>query len=257
MIECSIPFGVAIHDNGDIYVGSWNGFIYVFDQTGHLKNTIGSEGSGDGQFRKPRGISIKGDVLYIADSGNHRIQKLTSGGEFLHKFGQKGSGQGQFDGPSAVIADSNNRLIVSDHRNHRIQIFNEDGSWLLTIDGKASGNHSVRYPCGLALDPQGNIHIAAFGSKTINVFTIEGVYVRSYGDTNDPTGIAIDGKGYSVVADYDSLSIYDPLGYKIHTVWSNALNLYVGLALDPRQCSVYLTNYHAGTVMKYLVCCKL
>ena len=59
-----------------------------------------------------------------------------------------------------------------------------------------------------------------------------------------------------IVADYDSLSIFDPLGYNIHTVWSDA-NLYLGLALDPRQHSVYLTNYHAGTIIKYLVCCKL
>ena len=63
-------------------------------------------GSGDGQFSRPWGISIKGGVLYVADYDNHRVQKLTSRGEFLHKFGQHGSGQGQFDGPSAVIVDS-------------------------------------------------------------------------------------------------------------------------------------------------------
>ena len=65
VIRCSHPLCVAIHDNGDIYVGSWDHCIYVFDQTGQLKNTIGSCGSGDGQFRCPLGISIKGDVLYI------------------------------------------------------------------------------------------------------------------------------------------------------------------------------------------------
>ena len=113
----------------------------MFDQTGQLKNTIGSRGSGDGQFSYLYGISIKGDVLYVADSSNHRVQKLTSSGKFLHKFGHWGSGEGQFDWPVAVIIDSNNKLIVSDHYNHRIQIFNENGGWLLTIYG--SGNHIV------------------------------------------------------------------------------------------------------------------
>ena len=51
-------------------------------------------------------MSIKGDVLYVADTGNHRVQKLTSSGKFLHKFGQQGSGQGQFNWPVAVIIDS-------------------------------------------------------------------------------------------------------------------------------------------------------
>ena len=88
---------MCIYDNGNIYVGSNAHCIYVFDQTGQLKNTIGSSGSGDGQFFYPRGISIKGDVLYVADSYNYRVQKLTSSGKFLHKFGQQGSGQGEFN----------------------------------------------------------------------------------------------------------------------------------------------------------------
>ena len=250
VIECFCPHCVAIHDNGDIYVGSSASCIYVFDQTGQLKNTIGSGGSGDGQFSKPYGITIKGDVLYVADYGNHRIQKLTSRGEFL-QFGQKGSGQGQFYGPSGVIVDSNNRLIVSDRSNHRIQIFNEVGGWLLTIDGKGSGNHCFQYSYGLALDPQGNIHAAAFGSNTIKVFTKDSVYVRTYGDPKGPIGIAIDGEGYSFVSENSGhcLSIFDPQGNKIHTVGN--LNNPRGTALDPRDGSVYVANYGAGALLKY------
>ncbi|KAL5496727.1 hypothetical protein EMCRGX_G013074 [Ephydatia muelleri] len=162
VIQCNRPSCVAIHDNGDIYVG---------------------------------------DVLYVADYGNHRVQKLTSSGKFLHKFGQEGSGQGQFNGPAGVISDSNNKLIVSDLGSHRIQIFNENGGWLLTIHGNGSGNHSFQSPWGLALDPQGNIHVAAYGSNTIKVFTKEGVYVRMYGDPNNPIGVTIDEEGYSVVSE--------------------------------------------------------
>eukprot|EP00731_Ephydatia_muelleri_P008550 Em0004g888a len=180
VIQCNRPSCVAIHDNGDIYVGSGYHRIYVFGQTGQLKNTIGSMGSGDGQFSSPCGISTKGDVLYVADGGNCRVQKLTSSGKFLHKFGQQESGQGQFNWPSAVIIDSNNKLIVSDY-------------------GKGSGNHRFQSPWGLALDPQGNIHVAAQGSNSIKVFSKEGVYVRMYGDPNCPIGIAIDDEGYSLV----------------------------------------------------------
>ena len=201
VIQCYGPRCVAIHDNGDIYVVSDDGCIYVFDQTCQLKNTIGGRGRGDGQFSYPSGIAIKGDVLYVADGGNHRVQKLTSSGKFLHKFGQKGSGQGQFNRPFGVIIDSNNKLIVSNYNSHRIQIFNENGGWLLTIDGNGLGNHSFQSPWGLALDPQGNIHVAVHGSNTIKVFTKEGVYVRMYGDPNRPSGIAIDYEGYSLVSE--------------------------------------------------------
>ena len=253
VIQCNRPRCVAIHDNGDIYVGSSDDCIYVFDQTGQRKNTIGSIGSGDGQFSHPYGISIKGDVLFVADTDNHRVQKLTSSGKFLHKFGQQGSGHGQFNRPMAVIIDANNKLIVSDCGNYRIQIFNENGGWLLTIDGKGSGNHSFQSPWGLALDPQGNIHVAAEGSNTIKVFTKEGVYVRRYGDPNGPSGIAIDDEGYSLVSEYygHCLSIYDPEGNKIHTV-GNLKNPF-GTALDPRDGSVFIANFGANTVLKYCV----
>ena len=43
--------------------------------------------------------------MYIADWGNHRIQKLTTGGKFLHEFGEEGSGhdQGQFRWPRGSL----------------------------------------------------------------------------------------------------------------------------------------------------------
>ena len=69
-INVKDPLGVAIHGNGDIYVGSNDHHIYVFDQRGHLKNTIGSKGSGDGQFNVPGSISIIGEVMYIVDYGS-------------------------------------------------------------------------------------------------------------------------------------------------------------------------------------------
>ena len=244
VIKCSSrPYCVAIHDNGDIYVGIWDHCIYVFDQTGQLKNTIGSKGRSDGQFREPRGISIKGDVLYVADTLNHRVQKLTSRGEFIHKFGQMGSGQGEFDCPRAVIVDSNNRLIVSDYFNHRIQIFTEEGDWLLTIDGKGTGNSSFMFPSGLALDPQGNIHVVADAYN--KVFTKEGVYVRTYGNS-DAQGIAIDDEGNAIVSYRRCLCIFDHHGSKIHEV-GNLEDPY-GIALDPRGVSVYVADYIARSV---------
>ena len=248
------PKGIAIHDSGDIYVSSWNdNCIRVFDQGGHEKRTIGSGGSGHGQFNGPGGISIKGDVVYVAEYGNDRIQKLTTGGQFLQKFGQHGSGQGQFNGPTSVIVDQRDRMIVADSGNHRVVILDQNGSWLLTMNGYVSSAQGFKDPWGLALDPQGNIHVAANGSNTIKVFTPEGTYVRSYGDVKGPTGIAIDEEGYSLVCECSGncLSIFDPQGNEIHTVG----NLYAprGVALDPISGSLYVANYVADTVLKYSV----
>ena len=192
-------------------------------------------------------------IVYVADYYNHRIQKLTTGGQFLHKFGQHGSGQGQFNCPISVIVDQRDRMIVIDHRNDRVVILDQNGSWLMTINGNVSGAQGFKYPRGLALDPQGNIHVAAWGSNTIKVFTPEGTYVRSYGVLTGPSGIAIDEEGYSLVCENSGncLSIFDPQGNKIHTV-GNLTNP-SGVTLDPISGSLYVANYGAKTVLKYSV----
>ena len=243
--------GIAIHDSGDIYVACEDNSIHVYDQGGHEKRTIGSYGSGDGQFCAPCGISIKGDVMYVAEYGNHRIQKLTTGGQFLQKFGQSGSGQGQFNGPISVIVDQRDRMIVADLNNNRVVILDQNDSWLMTINGNVSGGLGFIKPYGLALDPQGNSHVAANGSNTIKVFTPEGTYVRSYGDGKGPIGIAIDEKGCSLVCEMSGncLSIFDPHGNKIHTVGNITYPRCV--ALDPISGSLYVANNGDNTVLKY------
>eukprot|EP00731_Ephydatia_muelleri_P009066 Em0004g1404a len=211
VIRCSGgPSGIAIHDSGDIYVACCrDNIIRVFNKDGQQKRTIGSSGSGDGQFNQPFSLCIKGDVMYVADYGNDRVQNLNTGGNFQQAF--RGSGQEQFYGPTSVIVDQRDRLIVADSCNDRVVILNETGIWLLTINGNVSSHHAFKEPYGLALDPHGNIHIAA-SANIIKVFTPEGTYVRSYGDVKDPSGIVIDKEGYSLINEYrdNRLSIFDP-----------------------------------------------
>eukprot|EP00731_Ephydatia_muelleri_P032681 Em0024g225a len=239
VIKCSgRPHGIAIHDSGDIDVACFGDHcIRVFDQAGQQRRTIGRCGSGDGQFASPCGLFIKGDVMYVADYYNNRIQKLTTGGQFLQSFGQRGSGQGQFQYPVSVIVDQRDRLIVSDKSNDRVVILDQAGTWLLTINGNVPGSHGFQDPLGVALDSQGNIHVAALCSYTIKVFTPEGTYVRSYGDVNAASGIVIDEEGYSLVTEYsgDCLSIFDSQGHKVHTVGN--LNGPNGVMLDPKSTS--------------------
>ena len=258
VIKCSgSPRGIAIHDSGDIYVACWSDHcIRVFDQAGKQKRaigrlTIGSPERGDGQFICPWGLFIKGDEMYVAEFGNDRIQKLTTGGQFLQKFGQRGSGQGQFRYPASVIVDQMDRLIVSDSLNDRVVVLDHAGTWLLTINGNVPGSHGFEEPYGVALDPQGNINVAARVSNTIKVFTPEGTYVRSYGDVNGPSGIVIDEEGYSLVNKYRCLFIFDSQGHKVHTVGN--LNDPHGVMLDPKSGSVYVANTGANTVLKYAV----
>jgi hypothetical protein len=57
-------------------------------------------------FAFPGGIATdKNGNVFIADTGNHRIQKLTSDGQLVTKWGSQGSGAGEFDSPEGKKTD--------------------------------------------------------------------------------------------------------------------------------------------------------
>ena len=66
---------------------------------GTFELSIGSRGSGNGQFCYPTGVAVVGDRLFVADTHNHRIVVCGLDGTFERSFGSLGSGNGQFNGP--------------------------------------------------------------------------------------------------------------------------------------------------------------
>ena len=89
----------------------------------------GHKGTGDGQFIRPSGLADDSSgSIYVADSGNNRIQKFTGEGEFITKWGSQGTGDGQFIRPSGIAVDSSGKVFVVDTGNTRIQAFSESPS---------------------------------------------------------------------------------------------------------------------------------
>jgi len=71
------PKGIAVDARGHIYVvdGLFDN-VQVFDRAGRLLLVIGGAGDGAGEFWSPAGIAISGNLIYVADTFNHRIQVL-------------------------------------------------------------------------------------------------------------------------------------------------------------------------------------
>ena len=86
--------------------------------------TIGSQGSGAGQFNDPRGVAFdSAGHIIVADTCNHRVQVLRySDGSHVRTIGSEGRGNGQFSYPCGVLIDGQGRIIVSDSLNDRIQL---------------------------------------------------------------------------------------------------------------------------------------
>ena len=100
--------------------------IKMFDLEGKFISKFGKQGEKDGEFNKPRYLSVnKQGLLMVCDSFNHRVQLFELSGKFVTKFGSEGSERGQFNYPVSTANLSDGRIVVSDEDNHRIQIFDQ------------------------------------------------------------------------------------------------------------------------------------
>ena len=61
--------------------------------------------------------------VYVADTGNNRIQKFDSNGNFITMWGSPGKGGCEFIHPEDVAVDANDHVYVADTGNNHIQVF--------------------------------------------------------------------------------------------------------------------------------------
>ena len=184
--------------------------------------------------------------MYVADTNNSRIQKLTLSGRFISKFGSQGSGDSMLFGPEGVCVDHDGRVFMADYGNSRVSVFSEDGSFLYHI---GASSNMLCCPRDLAFDPSGNLHVADARLKRVKVFSRIGDYITEYGrgQLNKALYIAINEEGYSFVSEGSTLSIFDPQHkhiFRIENIDSR------GVALD-KDGHVYIANNDKREILKF------
>jgi tripartite motif-containing protein 71 len=190
------PYGVAA-GLGDPLMGSG---VYVVDTANHRIHWLdfvtfrepvlwGSMGTGNGQFVSPRNLAVAPDgTVYVADTGNHRIQRFGPDGVFLAEWGDRGSAPGQFESPAGVTVAADSTVYVADTFNNRIQRFNSTGSFLSQWGTYGNAGGQFVQPRGVAVAPSGQVYVADSGNHRIQRFTSTGVLVSIWGSQGSSNG---------------------------------------------------------------------
>lgn len=164
-----------------------------------------------GQLAYPRGLTVSGDNLIVADDKNHRLAVFGLDGTFRSSIGRgQGAGPGQLNFPFGVTADNWGRIFVADDMNQRVVRFGPGPKFPYRArwGSYGTGPGQLAYPRAIAADRLGQIYVANTGNDRIDVFTNSGALVRSFGrsgrapgEFNTPLGVGVDSSGIRGVVD--------------------------------------------------------
>ena len=191
------------------------------------------------RFNGPAGIArdAQGN-LYVADSANNTIRKITPAGEVTTFAGLSDvsgtsdgmGGAARFNSPFGVVVDGSGNVFVADQGNHAIRKISPSGNVttfaglagvLGSVDG-TNGTARFQFPSGLAIDSNDNIYVADTGNDTIRKITPDGVVTTFAGSAGvagsadkkgtsatfyHPFAIAVDANGNLYVADFGNDTI--------------------------------------------------
>ncbi len=158
-----------------IYViDTWNGLIRGFDLAGKpiLKVDLSNKG-----FFGARGLTWNNGSFIVADTGSHRLVKVSSQGDIISQWGEKGNSKGMFFNPTAVVSDQKGFLYAADLDNHRVQCLDNNGSFIRAYDVGSK-------VYGVSLDPQGRVYATALDDNYVKVFENNGKYLGKITDIN-------------------------------------------------------------------------
>jgi hypothetical protein len=242
------PTGLAIDSTGNVYISDSGNWRVRRVNVAGLITTVAGNGSygaaGDGSpavsatFSDVTGIALDAaGNLYIADSSNRRIRKLTPGGivtTFAGTGVQGSSGDGgqainaTLNRPVSVTVDAAGFLYICDSSNHNIRrvslasgiitTYAGNGVAAFSGDGGPATSASLMYPLTVASDASGNLYIADAGNNCIRKVTPFGAMSTVAGNgghpgfsgdggaatgalLNIPSGVAVDVSGNLFISD--------------------------------------------------------
>jgi tripartite motif-containing protein 71 len=274
------PSRVAVANDGRVYVADmYANKIFVFDSSGSFLFGWGSTGTGNGQFKQPRGIAFdqsNPQRLFVADANNVRVQVFNTSGTYLFQF--KSHLKGNLRGIAVDPDPAHNAVYVVSIVGQTVFKFDLNGTWLRNI-GSAGGltqttcctTPSGQFSNGgreVTVAGDGNIWVGDMPNYRVQVFSPMGQFVfarpdpaayPANGGFNAPRGVGVDAAGNVIVADSYNQRIqkFDPSGAWLWSVGvrGNAtgyfLNYPGAVATDPNDGSIVIADTQNNRIKKF------
>ena len=158
----------------DIAINASNNKVYVVDYENHnvqvlnsdltFSSTFGKKGSDKGQFNSPCGVACDSTgKVYVADTGNYRIQVFTAEGKFLRMFKRQNK-------PYYVAVDTSGMVYISEAGNHLISVLTSEGHFVVSFGKRGKRLGDFNRPHGLAVDSNGVVYVCDYENNRVQMF---------------------------------------------------------------------------------------
>jgi len=158
------PVDIATDGSGGVFVVNLIGKrVEKFTAGGSYLATIGSAGTGQGQFQEPVGIGLDASGrLYVADAGRVRILRFLANGNFDMEFAPPGA-------PYDVAVGPDGNIYVIRFNNGEVYQYSPGGALLLSFGSPNGLNGAYR----IAINPTGTIFITEQYNTRVTRFQID------------------------------------------------------------------------------------
>jgi sugar lactone lactonase YvrE len=254
----SDPFGVVIADDGTIYVadGGESNRIRKISPDGNVTTLAGgSEGFADGagtsaSFNTPSALALGADGnLYVADTGNNRIRKITPAGQVSTVAGDGTAGyvdgpaaQAQFNAPIGLSVSTGGDIYVADTYNDVIRMITTEGEVTTVAGGGTPGFADGEQKVALFNTPSGiiatdsSLVVADTGNRCLRKVTAEGSVTTlsiSGEEMSRPVGLAFSHDHFLYVTELDRSRVIQIAPDGVARVVASEFNQPAGIAVGP------------------------
>ena len=222
----------------------------------------GGKGTGKGQFDSPTAIAVDGNgSLFIADTGNGRIEQFSSTGVFIATMKITGTDDRQLSEPAGIAVDQAGNIYVTDASKHCVDKLTPNGTITAQWKGPDPGFYGPRR---IAIASDGSIYVVDQGRTRIVKFSPDGELLSVWGSKgsrdgqfDDPTSVTIDPKTNKVyVADPRNtrIQVFDSEG-KFLTKWLvpewGQPHGFEDLVIDPAKARIYASSANMDSVLMF------
>lgn len=148
------PAGIVVDDDNLYITDLQKQQVVVINKlTGNVQSRFGSAGSKPGELFFPTNITIGPNKnLYVADTGNYRIEEFSTSGKYLHSYGSVGISLGKFARPKGVALDRDSRMYVVDAAFENVQLLGKSGNLLLFFGSPGEAPENINLPTTVFID---------------------------------------------------------------------------------------------------------